>query len=127
MSLYHPIAFLLAAALFRDGSDDGMDAPLIVVDAPTPGTQVRSGDTLLIDVLAYDEDLHEISLTITAASDSTVQFHSGFIHTHEDQARYREKFPVPAVTRKTDVVLHVRALDMEEHVRHKSVSLQILP
>jgi hypothetical protein len=126
MKKYLIILIAIIAGVAACKKDDAA-GPEVIVNSPTNGQMISSGDSVLIDFTAADEDLHEVTLTVVKESDPGVEYFADGAHVHGTETHYSEKFVAPAVVAHTNVVLNIHAEDHNGNATDKSVTFAFMP
>lgn len=91
------------------------EAPVITITSPTSGEMVMVGDSVSLDITVTDVDLHEVTLGVANAADTSIHYFADGVHSHDTNLHYTQKFVAPSVPSHTNVILTVHAEDHNSH------------
>lgn len=112
------IAFLFLAIACKKGEED-VTPPQIAILSPESNSEWLRGDSLMINVLIEDEDLHEYYISISNIENISYEFKT---HTHEQKINYKRAWVLDF---KGDYILRIKASDHNGNSAQDSVLFKV--
>jgi len=120
------IIILLVITVFACKKVDDSENPIITIFTPSANQEFDSADSVSLNFIVEDADLHEVGFTIIKKGTMDTLYNKPASHTHDSPYVLNKKYYV-AVGAHTDATLIVNAEDHNGNTASKSVNFHIHP